>query len=272
MKYEINQQEGGLPVIRLMRTPLAVLLSLFFVSFFASVPAMAAEVIVIDDAVLFTDSELSEIESRAQEISDRYDINIIVATTYEPGFSDNEARDYIEEYGVGRYPEGYLAYAVNMSDRSYWVDAYGDEERRLFTQDVTDTLADVAYDELSDGEYAGSAMAFLNRMDQELQVRTDPYGWLKKPFIFWKRTLIVSFIATIFSIILTVFLTITKVNKHKDKQEAYDAAGYGSDLILNVNESQFVSHYQTRVAKPKESSHSSSGGGSSGHTGSGGHF
>lgn len=61
-----------------------------------------------------------------------------------------------------------------MSDRSYWVDAYGDTYRSLITQDVADTLADKASDELYEGEFYDSAMAFWTGLTanwQSVQIR-----------------------------------------------------------------------------------------------------
>ncbi|WP_283651194.1 TPM domain-containing protein [Ileibacterium valens] len=248
-------------------------LSIWIMPIFTDIRVYAAEIVVMDDAGLFTESEIDKIEDKAAEISQKYDMNILIATTYEPGFSDNEARDFIESFGSSRYPEGYLAYAINMSDRSYWVEAYGDTYRSLITQDVADTLADKASDELYEGEFYGSAMAFLDRADRELAVSTDPMGWLKKPFIFWETSLIALFISLVGAAVVTVIMTLFKAKGHQDKQLAYDAAGYGDSLNLMINENRFISHYQTRIRKPKQSSSGHSGGtGSSGHTGSGGHF
>lgn len=67
-------------------------LSIWIMPIFTDIRVYAAEIVVMDDAGLFTESEIDKIEDKAAEISQKYDMNILIATTYEPGFSDNEAR------------------------------------------------------------------------------------------------------------------------------------------------------------------------------------
>lgn len=235
----------------------------------------AAEYAVIDNYGLFTSDEIQRMEEMARKIADEYGINVLFVTDANYGFSDNYARDLIEDTGTGTFPDGYLAFCINMADRSYWVDAYGEDVRAIFTQDVTDSLSEDAYDRLTEGEYGQAAIDVLKNADRVIQVKTDPMGWLKKPLIYWERTAIFSAIALAGSLLGAWGLTYAKLRGHHDKNLAYDASGYGSELNLQLNRNQFVSHYQTRIRKPKQNTSSggfSGGGGSSGHTGSGGHF
>lgn len=234
-------------------------------------PVQAADIVISDGVDLFTEQEEKELDAYAREISDQFDSNVIILTTNEYGFSDNYARDVIESQGVSRFPEGYIAFAVDMADRSYWVDVYGDRLRGMFSQSRTDDMADSAADHLRDGEYYEAAAGFLEDVDRRLQVETDPMGWLKKPFIYWEKTALALGLSLVGGLAAAFGMTALKLNKHKDKVLAYNASGYGSSLNLTHNHDRFVSHYQTRVHKPK-SSGGSGGGGSAGHTGSGGHF
>lgn len=241
---------------------------------FAPCKIAAAEVRVIDSFGLFTPSEQEALEEKAQRISDEYDTNIIILAADESGFSDNYARDLIEGYGEEAYPEGYIGYAINMADRSYWVDAFGDRLRGYFPQSKTDDIADEAYDRLSDGEYYGSADSFLNNIDKRLAIQTSKYGNLSKLWVYKGRTIFFGAGAVILALVAAGGWTLAKVHKHADKKTAQEAELYKNELRLSNRRDQFIRAYQTRIRKPESSSGGghSSGGGSAGHTGSGGHF
>lgn len=252
-----------------------LLILAFSMPFFHSGRALAAEVRVTDDINYLSDAEEQKLESLASQISSRYDVDIFVMLVDQQGFSDNEARDVIESYGPTRYPNGYLGFIVNMSDRSYWVDAYGTDVRAIFVQDLTDRLSEIAYGELRDGNYYGACKGVLEEADRILAVKTDPMGWLKKPFIYWQDSLFVLGGSGIIAIVTAGLWTGIRAGKHKDKALAADAAVYGSNFVLSRNSDRFMRQYQTRVPRPKQNSSGggfSGGGGSSGHTGSGGHF
>ena len=163
---------------------IAVLLSLFLLV--PSLSLMAKEPLVIDDADLFTAEEEAVLEEKCEQMSSDYNTTVWVYTSSVPQYSDNYARDMLESTGESEYPAGYLAYGINMSDRSYWVDAYGDTVRSIFTQSKQDRLSDAAADELKEGNYFESAMTVLEKADKRFYLKTTSMGWLKKPFVEWK--------------------------------------------------------------------------------------
>lgn len=250
---------------------LGVLVALLFL--LLPEPLQAAGRRIIDDAGLFDAGEIERLEAKAEDIYQTYGIDTFVITSYNEGFSDNYARDLIEDYGVSSYPQGYIGYAVNMADRSYWIDAYGDEIRGLFTQSRTDGMAEKAADELADGDYGDSAMGFLNDVEKRYAVRTSKYGNLAKLWVYKGRTVLFGFISLILALIAAFILTVIKVSRHRDKNVSTEADAYMSPLDLQGRRDQYVRSYQTRVRRQKSSSSGGGGGGgSSGHTGSGGHF
>ena len=239
-------------------------------------PVYAASSHVDDQASLFTDQEIQELEAMASQISQDFDTNVFILTDYEPGFSNNYARDVIEEYGTQHYPDGYIGYMINMADRSYWVDAYGDRERSYFNQSKTDSIAESAYDDLADGEFGQSAKTFLKKVDKNFKIKTNAYGPLTK-LIVNKAALIIGVgLSVVGALLVAGIMTMSRVGKHRDKKVSVRADAYQDGLNLVARDDRLIRTYQTRVRKPKPSSgHGGggfSGGGSAGHTGSGGHF
>lgn len=240
-------------------------------------PVHAASSHVDDKASLFTDQEIQELEEFAAQISQDFDTNVFILTDYEPGFSDNYARDVIEEYGTQHYPEGYIGYMINMADRSYWVDAYGDQERSYFSQSKTDSIAEAAYDDLADGEFGQSARTFLNKVDKTFKIKTNAYGPLTRLIVNKGILALGTGMSLVGALLIAGIMTMSRVGKHRDKKVSVRADAYQDGLNLVARDDRLIRAYQTRVRKPKPTSggHGGggfSGGGSVGHTGSGGHF
>lgn len=245
---------------------------------------------VIDGGDLFTPDEERKLEQKAEEIARKYNTNVVILTAdysnqlegeippdkYPSSFSDNEARDLIETYGTLNYPQGYIGYAIDMNDRSYWADAYGPREREVFTQSVMDKLADGSLEALKDGDYYAAANEFLNGVNIQWDIRTSPLGILKKPLIYKGWTLVFLGGSGALAALLAAGWTGLKMARHRDKKEAHNAALYQQQLKLAQKQDRFKRVYQTRRPVPKSTSSggggSHGGGASAGHTGSGGHF
>lgn len=254
---------------------LAAVLLAFWLVLPAGIRLQAAGVRVIDDSDLFTDSEEAILEEEASRISEKFGTNVFILTSDEYGFSDNYARDVVEEYGPANYPAGYVAYCIDMGDRSYWVDAYGERERSYFTQSRTDAIAERAFDDLRDGDFFGSARAFLDKTERNFKVATSSMGPFAKLFVYPARTLVAGIIALIIALASAGIMTFSKVRKHADKNVRTEADEYQGGLNLTDRSDIFVRSYQTRVRRPRQTSSGGGfggGGGSAGHTGSGGHF
>ena len=254
---------------------LAAVLLAFWLVLPAGIRLQAAGVRVIDDSDLFTDSEEAILEEEASRISEKFGTNVFILTSDEYGFSDNYARDVVEEYGPANYPAGYVAYCIDMDDRSYWVDAYGERERSYFTQSRTDAIAERAFDDLRDGDFFGSARAFLDKTERNFKVATSSMGPFAKLFVYPARTLVAGIIALIIALASAGIMTFSKVRKHADKNMRTEADEYQGGLNLTDRSDIFVRSYQTRVRRPRQTSSGGGfggGGGSAGHTGSGGHF
>lgn len=238
--------------------------------------AFAADESRVKDGLGYlTQSQINALAAKAEEISQKYDTDVFVLIDDQSGFSDNYARDSIEAYGTSTYPNGYVGFMVNMADRSYWVDAFGDPEVDIFDSRVIEKLTDMAYSNLRDGDYYGACMDVLNEIGNQFEL-AQPMGWLKKPLLYPGKTLALVGGAGVIAAVAAWIMTASKQSHHKDKGVAVNANAYGSNFALTANNSQYIRSYQTRMPRPKVQSSGGgggfSGGGSAGHSGGGGHF
>lgn len=251
----------------------AAALACLLVLFGGFAPLQAAGAYVSDQAGLFDGDQEAALEQQAQQLSDAYDANVLIVTSNQSGFSDNYARDVIEQAGTERYPDGYIGICIDMNDRSYWVDVYGDRLRSIFTQSRTDDLGDALYEHLEDQDYAGGIAAVLDKAEKRLNLETGSMKFFRKAAVYPGRTLVIGIGTGVIAAVFALLLTYYRVTRHKDKGEAVQANDYSGGLLLRQRDILFSHHYQTRVPVPKsDSSGGSHGGGSAGHTGSGGHF
>lgn len=132
--------------------------------------ALAELPVVVDDADLFTAQEEAAIEENAREIIQRYQMDVVVVTSYEPetGRSLAFADDYYDRngYGVGEDQAG-LLYLIDMHNRVPTISTKGAmidyiTDRRL------EELFDCSYDALAAGEYGESTLQLLDRLDDFL--------------------------------------------------------------------------------------------------------
>lgn len=248
-------------------------LSLMVLSLFVMpLPIHAATSHIVDDADLLTTEEEMELDKKANQIAQDYDINVLVLTTYEVGYSDMYARDYIEEYGEQHYPDGYIGYCIDMSDRSYWVDGYGPEVLGYFDQSDTDNISSATEDHLSDLEFGESVNVFLKRVDSHLAKETKKYGFFTNIILNKTAYIAVSVFGALAAILIAWLMTLSKVQQHKDKKINSKADEYSDPVHLEGKSDQLMHTYQTRTPIPKANSGGYSGGGGGGHVGSGGHF
>ena len=246
---------------------------MLMVLFVGPMPIQAATSHVIDDADLLTSEEERELDQKANQIAQDYDINVLMLTTYYVGDSDVYARDYIESYGEQNFADGYIGYCIDMSDRSYWVDGYGPETLKYFDQSDTDDISSAVEDDLADEEFGESMDTFLNRVDHHLAKATKKYGFFTNIILNKGLYMGMSIFGIVFAVLIAAMMTYSKMHLHQDKKEKITADDYCDPVQLEAKDEQLIRTYQTRVPVPKaDTSSSSSGGGGGGHVGSGGHF
>ncbi|MCF0246025.1 MAG: TPM domain-containing protein [Ileibacterium sp.] len=247
-------------------------LLLLVTSFFLFLPlnALAAESQIQDNADLFTDQEEAELKKEAAEIADKYDINVVIMTDNRTGTTGNYAQDVVDAVVRKKYPEGCLVFVINMADRSFWTDFYGHKNVAVLSQSQLDKIGNASMAELSDGDFADAAKDFLNEGVTQIEIQRG--GAIRKLTLYPGTVLLIVGGSCLAAVAIAGLWTFAKSSQHKDKRERSSAEEYGDKFALSRNSDRFVSHYETRVPRPKQSSSSGGSHGNSHSSGSGGHF
>ena len=125
--------------------------------------ALAGEM-VVDDAGLFTQAEIRQMEEIITRIRDTYQMDAVVVTSRAPGYNDTQdfADLYYERngYGLGDDKAG-LLYLIDMRNRVPCISTSG-----VMIDYITDSrleeLFDCSYDQLAAGQYGQSTITLLN--------------------------------------------------------------------------------------------------------------
>lgn len=122
---------------------------------------------VSDEAGLFSNQEMEEIEKAALDLRDKLQLDIVIVTT-----NDNKgktSRDYADDFydeggfGFGDDADGVLL-LINMEDREVYISTTGIAIRYL-TDARLDSILDKIYTHLGAGDYAEGVRVFLKEID-----------------------------------------------------------------------------------------------------------
>lgn len=139
--------------------------------------ALAAGAAVVDDAGLFSAEEISQMEEAIDRIRERYQMDVVVVTSYAPRTNLDErgsnsqafADDYYDEngYGMGEDKAG-LLYLIDMHNRVPVISTTGTMADYI-TDHRLEELFDCSYDDLARGAYGRSTLTLLNRLETFLR-------------------------------------------------------------------------------------------------------
>ena len=246
--------------------------------------ALAGEM-VADDAGLFTQAEIRQMEEIITRIRDNYQMDAVVVTSTAPGYNDTQdfADLYYERggYGLGDDKAG-LLYLIDMRNRVPCISTSG-----VMIDYITDSrleeLFDCSYDQLAAGQYGQSTITLLNRLEsflrkgrQEGSFRYDAETGKRLSGIYTALTGGEALVAALagLAVAAVLFLTVRSRYSLKGGVYRYDLAG-NTSCQLTKDDEVFLRQdvIRTRNAPPPQSGgggHSSGGMGSSVHTSSSG--
>ena len=136
------------------------------------VPCMAlASSRVIDDAGLFSQSEIAQMEELIAAIQDAYQMDVVVLTSYDAKKNDTQdfADLYYENhgYGIGDDDAG-LLYLIDMNNRVPCISTTG-AMADYITDSRLEELFDCSYDQLRAGQYGQSTLTLLRKLESFLK-------------------------------------------------------------------------------------------------------
>lgn len=145
----------------------------FFLFLSSPTTSFASEVVhVSDDAALFSESELNDLEESCSDISNKNEIDVIILTINE---TDLTRKQYIEDYydSMDSILSDAVILLINMdsNNRGIEIQGYGDCELTVSDNRIENILDDII-PYLSDGLYYDSMCEFLD--DVDYYVNLDP--------------------------------------------------------------------------------------------------
>ncbi len=233
---------------------------------------------LLDEDDLLTDDEETELMDKLDEISERQQVDIVVAVVHTlDGSTPMEyADDYYDYngYGFGAGKDGIL-FLISMEERDWYISTTG-----FGITAVTDAgreyMAEQFLGDLSDGEYAAAFTTFAELCDDFItQARTgEPYDvdhLPEEPFGILGNLVISFLIAFLISLIATGIMR-GKLKSVRSQTSADSYLKEGSMRLTRKDDLFLYSHVDRRE-KPKENNSGSTGapsGGSRTHTSSSG--
>lgn len=230
---------------------------------------------VIDEAGLLSEQEALDLEGLFSDISDKYNIDVVVLTVDSlDGYSaESYANNYYDSNG---YADNGVLLLVCMDERVWWVSTCGS----CIGLVDDDTIGDGIVSHLSAGAYhtafyrygqlCADAMSGENYgyEDYDDEYSPNASATTKKRGVA-KQLGISLLIGAVIGIIVVGIMA----SRMKSVRKQRSAANYICNGSLHMRQSQDVFLYQntTRTAKPKNNSSGGGGGGRS-HGGGGGRF
>ena len=157
-------------------------LSFIFLFLFLSLNLWAVPSLVHDDCGLLSNVELSELQTRADQISENYNCGVYIVVVknmddfvfdyeiYSDAFGIEAFAQYYffnELKGVGDSGDGILL-IMSMKERDYDIMAHGNLGNYAFTDYGKSKLADSFLDYFGEGEWYRGFTAYLNKVDRFL--------------------------------------------------------------------------------------------------------
>jgi uncharacterized protein len=225
----------------------ALLLSLLF-----SLPALAAENHVFDDANYFTEEQISKLNQRAAALLDNTGTDLIIITTFNSrGYSPERfAAEYYEEVRPYEEIDSYVAFAFCLDARKYGEASYGDAKAML-AKESDNSLYEVLEPYLPDKNYYEAMLSYMDYLEDALIPPTK--AELFKSYL--PYALIASFLIGG----ITVFVMSKNMNR---KHYQSDAQQYIVPNSLNLMQSNDIYLYSTETKTKIESSSNNRSGGS----------
>lgn len=242
-----------------------------------------ADMQVIDNANLFTTTDVSRMNDVIARIEREHQVDMVVLTTNDVPTDYSESmwrvRDYADDfydnggYGMGEDFSGMLI-LLDMNNRVMWLSTGG-----VMIDYITDareeSILDRAYTYLSYGDYGEAMVAALDRVEyymnkgrQEGSFRYDEVTGQRLSGYYNTLTSGELGVAALAGggVALAIFLSISGSYSLKGSTYSYDRSA-NSSLVLTRDDEVFVRQFTRRTPRNTGSHGSSGGGGRSGGSG-----
>lgn len=231
---------------KLLISALAIIITLFCC---LSVCAAEEKNLLIDQANLLTESEISTITSQLKDLQTKYDVDVVILTVETVG--GESMRDYADDYYDynGYSPNGML-FLIAMEEREMYISTAG-TCIDAFTDDDIERVFDAIWDDVRDGEYASAFQNFVTECDCELEyyVNGEPFEL--------GTTIIIALVVGFIIAFIVVSVMKGKLKTVAFQKSANNYAKMETLKLTNSNE-LFLYRNVSRVLKPQNNNNNSS--------------
>ena len=141
----------------------------------------ATKQLVFDEAGLLSQEQVIKLEAEANDLADTYNMDIVITTTNNT--DGKSSREYADDYfdyggfGVGNEFDGIL-FLIDMDNREAYISTSGIGIKYLTDERIESVLDEVFESGLSNGDYFGASLGFLNGTKTYLQrgIPSDQYN------------------------------------------------------------------------------------------------
>ena len=234
------------------------------------VPVFAADTNqtrVVDEASLLSESEISALQQKTDQIAGKYDFDVVIVTVNS--LDGKTAEEYADDYyDYHDYRNDGILLLTAMDDRKWHISTTG-KGIEYFTDYGCEYIGDKVKEKLSDGDYNAAYETFVKECDSFLKEAQNgtPYdvGHEKHSIMFFVVPYGIAFLV---SVIFAICYVADLKHKLNTTTPTGNAAVYIKNIHKQKDQDEFIRSFVTTVARPQSSS--SSRGGSSTHTSSSG--
>lgn len=253
-------------MVKLLRKSKGICLLIVLCIFaFYPVTVNGQKPLVFDDALLFSEEEKIDLDTKANALSDHYNMDIVVVTTSDA--NGKTTREYADDYfdyggfGVGESYDGIL-FLIDMENREAYISTSGTGIKHL-TDERVEAILDRVFDYgLSQGDYYGATMEFLNGAELFLEkgIPSDQYNEVEKIEIPNRITEIDVIISLIGGLTTGSIFYFAVRSKYKGKSNSNQYSYRNNSIVrLTSNQDRLVNTFVTHriIPKPQPKNNSS---------------
>ncbi len=237
---------GGADVMK--KRFLTLVLCLVFICIFC-VSANAASDRVVDGAALLYDYEIAVLENKLAEISDSYDVDVVIVTV--DSLNGKSAAAYADDqYDLSGYRSDGVLLLVAMQEREWFISTAGSCIAAIHDDGIS-YIEDEFLGYLSDGEYYEAFRTFAGCCEALLEhaASGDPYAHEEEfPFPTYA---VISLAAGLVSAWIATAVMKGKLKSVRPRNTADDYVRQNSMQVTQQSDLYLYSRV-TRVAKPKD--------------------
>ncbi|QGH34087.1 hypothetical protein GI584_08660 [Gracilibacillus salitolerans] len=132
-----------------------------------TIPVMADKQYIYDDAGIFDNAKVSELEQLAKEYSEENETDFLIVTTDDPG--NRDVKEYTQDFYDENTPGDTAILTIDMSEREVYLAGFGATQEYLSDERLTQIREHITPN-LSADNYTEASKQFFEKVDQYLRV------------------------------------------------------------------------------------------------------